>query len=174
MIFKSIKIKWLRPGLNLRPWVPEASMLTTRPPKLSYVTCNNWYEFWLCVSAKIRIIKSIPDNHLSPHHLHITHFKITYLLHTFIYKSMLSCLHSLKCLYCWPFLCGVTHIWLSNEHQIFLQKHVYSQTSFFAAGGYTRSGKNIHSCRFLINCDWFHGYSKIISYCIILTFNQQY
>jgi hypothetical protein len=28
---------YLRPGLNPRPWVPEASMLTTRPPKPSEV-----------------------------------------------------------------------------------------------------------------------------------------
>jgi hypothetical protein len=34
-IFTSVKIQRLRPGSNPRPWVPEASMLTTRPPKLS-------------------------------------------------------------------------------------------------------------------------------------------
>jgi hypothetical protein len=28
------KIRWLWPGVNLWSWVPEASMLTTRPPKL--------------------------------------------------------------------------------------------------------------------------------------------
>jgi hypothetical protein len=28
------KIRWIRQGLNPRTWVPEASMLTTRPPKL--------------------------------------------------------------------------------------------------------------------------------------------
>jgi hypothetical protein len=32
-IFSPRKIRRLRPGLNLRTWVPEASMLTTRPPK---------------------------------------------------------------------------------------------------------------------------------------------
>jgi len=67
-------------------------------------------------------------------------------------------------------LCGVTNIRLYNEHA----EHAYLQTSLYVAGGYTGSGKNIHSCRFLINCDWFHGYSKITSYCIILTYNQQY
>jgi hypothetical protein len=32
-IFSPRKIRRLRPGLNPRTWVPEASMLTTRPPK---------------------------------------------------------------------------------------------------------------------------------------------
>jgi hypothetical protein len=31
--FVARKIRRLRPGLNPRSWVPEASMLTTRPPK---------------------------------------------------------------------------------------------------------------------------------------------
>ena len=31
--FFARKIRWLRPGWNPRSWVPEASMLTTRPPK---------------------------------------------------------------------------------------------------------------------------------------------
>ena len=30
-IFTSVKIQWLRPGLNPQTWLPEASMLTTRP-----------------------------------------------------------------------------------------------------------------------------------------------
>jgi hypothetical protein len=34
-IFTSVKIQRLRSGLNPRPWVPEASMLNTRPPKPS-------------------------------------------------------------------------------------------------------------------------------------------
>ena len=34
-IFRSVKIQRLRPGLNLETWVPEASMLTTRPSKPS-------------------------------------------------------------------------------------------------------------------------------------------
>ena len=34
-IFMSVKIQRLRPGLNPQTWVPEASMLTTRPPKSS-------------------------------------------------------------------------------------------------------------------------------------------
>ena len=36
-IFKPVKIQRLRPGLKPQTWVPEASMLTTRPPKLSHV-----------------------------------------------------------------------------------------------------------------------------------------
>jgi len=40
--FFARKIRRLRPGLNPRSWVPEASMLTTRPPKPlhpQYVQC---------------------------------------------------------------------------------------------------------------------------------------
>jgi hypothetical protein len=33
-IFPHLKIRRLRPGLNPRTWVPEASTLTPRPPKL--------------------------------------------------------------------------------------------------------------------------------------------
>jgi hypothetical protein len=32
-IFRPLKIRRLRPGLNPRTWVPEASTLTPRPPK---------------------------------------------------------------------------------------------------------------------------------------------
>jgi hypothetical protein len=35
--FSPEKIRRLRPGANPRSWVPEASMLTTRPPKLLYI-----------------------------------------------------------------------------------------------------------------------------------------
>ena len=40
-IFTPVKIQRLQPGLNPQTWVPEASMLITRPPKLSNhsVTC---------------------------------------------------------------------------------------------------------------------------------------
>ena len=34
-IFTPVKIQRLRPGLNPQTWVPEANMLTTRPPKPS-------------------------------------------------------------------------------------------------------------------------------------------
>ena len=34
-IFTPVKNQRLRPGLNPQTWVPEASMLTTRPPKPS-------------------------------------------------------------------------------------------------------------------------------------------
>jgi hypothetical protein len=33
MIFPPVKIRWLRPGLIRRTWVPEASTLTPRPPQ---------------------------------------------------------------------------------------------------------------------------------------------
>ena len=34
-IFTPVKIQRLLPGLNPQTWVPQASMLTTRPPKPS-------------------------------------------------------------------------------------------------------------------------------------------
>ena len=42
-IFTSVKIQRLRLGLNPQTWVPEASMLTTRPPKQSNLCskCNH-------------------------------------------------------------------------------------------------------------------------------------
>jgi hypothetical protein len=40
-IFTSVKIQRLRSGLNPRPRVPEASMLTTRPPKPSHCCVTN-------------------------------------------------------------------------------------------------------------------------------------
>ena len=39
-IFTPVKIQRLRSGLNPETWVPEASMLTTRPPKPSYLVCK--------------------------------------------------------------------------------------------------------------------------------------
>jgi hypothetical protein len=39
-IFPLLKIRRLRPGLNPRTWVPEASTLTPRPPKPLTYTCT--------------------------------------------------------------------------------------------------------------------------------------
>ena len=39
-IFTPVKIQRLRPGLNPRTWVPEASMLTTRPQKPSSASAD--------------------------------------------------------------------------------------------------------------------------------------
>ena len=39
-IFTPVKIQRLRPGLNPQTWVPEDSILTTRPPKPSYLKVN--------------------------------------------------------------------------------------------------------------------------------------
>jgi hypothetical protein len=65
--FFAQKIRRLRPGLNPRSWVPEASTLTTRPPKPLWggerrkrgrrimhqesqsVSHNGWHITWLCV-----------------------------------------------------------------------------------------------------------------------------
>ena len=38
------KIQRLRPGLNPQTWVPEASMLTTRPPKPSFTETNKVFS----------------------------------------------------------------------------------------------------------------------------------
>ena len=43
-IFTPKKIQRLRTGLNPQTWVPEASMLTTRPPKPSM--CCVGSELW--------------------------------------------------------------------------------------------------------------------------------
>ena len=43
-IFTSEKIQLLRPGLNPQTWVPEASMLTTIPPKPSSARVT-WFIF---------------------------------------------------------------------------------------------------------------------------------
>jgi hypothetical protein len=54
-IFKSVKIQRLWPGLNPRPWLPEASMLTSRPPKPSSGTLNgtaNLPKLWDAVIEK--------------------------------------------------------------------------------------------------------------------------
>ena len=47
-IYKTVKIQRLRPGLNPRTWVPEASMLTTRPPKLSYLRVSKLTVRYCC------------------------------------------------------------------------------------------------------------------------------
>ena len=39
-IFTPVKIQRLRPGLNPQTWLPEAIMLTTRPPKPSAFLCT--------------------------------------------------------------------------------------------------------------------------------------
>jgi hypothetical protein len=44
-IFPPLKIRRIRPGLNPRIWVPEASTLTPRPPKplkRGRINSNNW------------------------------------------------------------------------------------------------------------------------------------
>jgi hypothetical protein len=40
------KIRRLRPGLNPRTWVPEFSMLTTRPPKPLIPTLGHTLSQW--------------------------------------------------------------------------------------------------------------------------------
>ena len=45
-IFTPVKIQRLRPGLNPRTRVPEASMLTTRPPKPSLLEKQTWFQLF--------------------------------------------------------------------------------------------------------------------------------
>ena len=45
-IFTPVKIQRLRPGLKPQTWVPEASMLTTRPPKPSAPSQEIPRIFW--------------------------------------------------------------------------------------------------------------------------------
>ena len=60
--FFALKIRRLRPGSNLRSWVPEASMLTTRPPKPQtinkYTNRINWmYWHIICLGKRKRNTK---------------------------------------------------------------------------------------------------------------------
>ena len=50
-IFTPVKIQRLRPGLNPQTWVPEASMLTARPPKPSSCVEGNG-SFIVIISEK--------------------------------------------------------------------------------------------------------------------------
>jgi hypothetical protein len=48
-IFPPLKIRRLRPGLNLRTWVKEASTLTPRPPKPLLLNLLDFKEVqWMC------------------------------------------------------------------------------------------------------------------------------
>jgi hypothetical protein len=70
-IFPSLKIRWLRPGLNPRTWVPEASTLTPRPPK----------PLWPChLVNKCSMINALPCNLCAQ--------SLTQLLHV---SALLSC-----------------------------------------------------------------------------------
>ena len=50
-IFTPVKIQRLRLGLNTQTWVPEASMLTTRPPKPSTVHVKQTFNYCKCSQA---------------------------------------------------------------------------------------------------------------------------
>ena len=56
-IFTPEKIQRLRPGLNPQTWVPEASMLTTRPPKPSNKWENEIREIYFKVAYPCCVIK---------------------------------------------------------------------------------------------------------------------
>ena len=53
-IFTSVKIQRLRPGLNPQTWVPEASMLTTRPSKPSLTEISH-KMFIRCACVLLRV-----------------------------------------------------------------------------------------------------------------------
>ena len=50
-IFTSEKSNGFAPGLNSQTWVPEASMLTTRPPKPSVAVGNIRTRVWTAVMS---------------------------------------------------------------------------------------------------------------------------
>ena len=59
------KIQRLRPGLNPQTWVPEASMLTTRPPKLSFICVRDKVkgdDAWTCIVSQLLQILSDASN----------------------------------------------------------------------------------------------------------------
>ena len=60
-IFTSVKIQQLRPGLNQQTWVPEASMLTTRPPKPSYCSYN-WDALSKFIFCHLIHFKEFPES----------------------------------------------------------------------------------------------------------------
>ena len=53
-IFTPVKIQRLRPGLNPQTWVPEASVLTTRPPEPSIAVVHTvlYFGIWLLVVGR--------------------------------------------------------------------------------------------------------------------------
>ena len=66
-IFTAVKIQRLRPGLNPRAWVPEASMLTTKPPKpsLSQLSYESMFFYnaentFGAVCAVLPLLTSLP------------------------------------------------------------------------------------------------------------------
>ena len=66
-IFTPVKIQRLRPGLNPQTWMPEASMLTTRPPKPSFKHYNKQVKLnsfrRLSDSRKIIALWKVPRIH---------------------------------------------------------------------------------------------------------------
>ena len=67
-IFTPLKIQRLRPGLNAQTCVPDASMLTTRPPKLSKsdkktnsTLHEDQYTFFIISRLVLRRMKYISD-----------------------------------------------------------------------------------------------------------------
>ena len=55
-IFTTVKIQRLPPGLNPQTWVPEASMLTTRPPKPSNIATKQGDGFiYVAVSFVLKV-----------------------------------------------------------------------------------------------------------------------
>jgi len=75
MIFSPKKIRRLRPGLNPRSWVLEASTLTTRPPKpllhthitdtfliIFHTTKVLLFKFRCNIFIGVRIIKEMPGS----------------------------------------------------------------------------------------------------------------
>ena len=71
--FFARKIRRLRPGSNPRSWVPEASMLTTRPPKpLHYMLWNSKFDYRFTgenVSTSATTYVSNPSPHTCLYHL---------------------------------------------------------------------------------------------------------
>ena len=61
-IFTSEKIQLLRPGLNPQTWVPEASMLTTRPPKPSCSLLKLYVKFLITFDKYTKVINILTYN----------------------------------------------------------------------------------------------------------------
>jgi hypothetical protein len=93
--FFTPKIRWLRLGLNPQSWVPEASMLTTRPLKL--LVGIKYRTYFYLIFAFVFITQVISS------------FQILYLnmaISTLLYCALgMLHLHVLRCLLCHVMSC---------------------------------------------------------------------
>ena len=127
--FFARKIRRLRPGLNPRSWVPEASTLTTRPPKPLLVVVpqvashanwsrmtSNLHIITYCMSSVFTHIYKLPKNQL--------------LASSFMYVRS-SPIHLYVCLSKWNDSAPTWQISMKVIFEYFLKLLVYQENSSF-------------------------------------------